>query len=72
MATKTEYTINNPDRGIWDVYVKSEYDAMVSGVDYLDADQYATLKANLAGILVASFKTRKAAREFVVSIGGTY
>lgn len=72
MATKTEYTISNPDRGIWNVYVKSEYDAMSSGVDYLDADQYAALKANLAGILVASFKTRKAAREFVVSIGGTY
>lgn len=70
--TTTQYKITNPDRGIWDVYVASEYEALSSGVDFFDADQYAALKSKLAGIRVATFKTRKAAREYVTNIGGTY
>lgn len=68
----TEYKITNPNRGIWNVYVASKYNAVISGIDCFDADQYAALKSKLAGILVATFKTRKAAREYVTSIGGTY
>lgn len=71
-GVSVEYKITNPDRGIWNVYVASEYEALSSGVDFFDADQYAALKSKLAGILVATFKTRKAAREYVTSIGGTY
>lgn len=72
IATATEYKITNPSRGIWNVYVASEYEALSSCVDFFDADQYAALKSKLAGIIVATFKTRKAAREYVTSIGGTY
>lgn len=65
------YKITNPDRGVWNVYEAGKYEAASSGVDIFDAAQYATLKNRLAGILVATFKTRKAAREYVASIGGT-
>lgn len=70
--TTRQYKITNPDRGVWNVYVASEYEAMSNGIDLFDADQYAQLKKELAGILVATFKTRKAAREYVTSVGGTY
>lgn len=67
-----KYKIDNPDRSVWNVYVASEYDAAASGADMLDSEQYAKLKAALAGICVATLKTRKAAREYVTCIGGTY
>lgn len=67
----TKYKIDNPNRGIWNVYVASEYEAMSKGINFFDTDQYDALKRNLEGILVATFKTRKAAREYVASIGGT-
>ena len=71
MTTK-QYKIDNPDRGIWNVYVASEYDAAASGLNTFDAKQYAQLKRNLESIRVATFKTRKAARDYVLSIGGIY
>lgn len=67
-----KYKIDNPDRGVWDVYVASEYDAAANGVNMLDTSQYAAFKRSVASARVATFKTRKAAREYVTNIGGTY
>lgn len=69
--TNSAYKITNPDRGVWNVYEAGKYEDASSGVDIFDATQYAMLKNKLAGILIATFKTRKAAREYVASIGGT-
>lgn len=67
-----KYKVTNPNRGIWEVYEADKYEAAENGVNIFDTEEYAALKAKLVEIRVATFKTRKAAREYIASIGGTY
>jgi hypothetical protein len=67
------YLINNPDRGKWDVYEEDKYDeacGRVSDSGYWGGERYAAIKEALRGIRIARFKTRKAAKEYIGSIGG--
>lgn len=63
-----KYVIMNPNRCKWDVYKASEYEAASEGMNVFSSE----LKERLRGIRIARFKTRRAAREYVTSIGGTY
>ena len=67
------YLINNPDRGKWDVYEEGKYDEACERVNdsgYWGGERYAAIKEVLRGIRIARFKTRKAAKEYIISIGG--
>lgn len=67
-----KYAIDNPDRGKWDVYEKKTYDAAHEGINGPTDEDMKLLYDRLSGYRLARFKTRRAAREYVESIGGTY
>lgn len=67
------YLINNPDRGKWDVYEEGKYDEACDRVNdsgYCGGERYVAIKEALRGIRIARFKTRKAAKAYVASVGG--
>lgn len=67
------YLIDNPDRGKWDVYEEGKYDEVcdkVNGSGYWGGERYEAIKEVLRGIRIARFKTRKAAKAYIASVGG--
>lgn len=70
------YYIGNPAPSVWNVYPEEDYNRIyesIPGVWFdLSDEQRKEIRAQFASARVATFKTRKAARQFVANQGGSF